>query len=709
MKLFKNKYLEISWDMLKKRDYEQAIVYSRKALEKGEESFLPFFIQGLSLFNLQRISESMEIASQGLDKFNNQTDLLAVFGGCLIRYNKISEAEAILLQALKLNENNGLAWAHLSWTYFDQRKYSQSLEAASKALIIQPGDSGAKCNMAGCFKEMRQVEESIKLYKEVIQQNPMVHEAWVGILFTLLFSEKFKVAEHSNIVKKYVETLKNKNLPEFQFAKKKEIRKISIGILSEDIRVHPCAYMLIPFVSNINKKYADVTVYSISKIKDNATLKINKLVNKFVDLSDYDIPTVVNRVREDKLDILIDLGGYTGRSPLRYMVYRLAGIQCSWLGYPASSQMDEIDFRLTDKYANIEAQDKNYSEVLLKNESNLFTYAPLVYRPLSAYEVEYAVQECPFIKNGYITFGSCNNLAKISNTTIKNWCEILLSVPNSKILIEADNLDRMDVSNDLLDTFASYGISKERVFLINRRSENQYLTYNLIDIALDTMPLTGGNTTVDCLWMGVPVITKVGEYFHTRITGAVLNSLSLNEFICETNEEYIKKSVSLACDVEKIKEFRKSIRSIFERSSITNHKKYTDWVLDLFYKKLMPKGDCLQLIDEDGLYFDGVSYSLTDLKRAIVVLFESNEIAKLKVLLENMSAKWPRHWAVAYTLSEIDLIEGKIESSIYKLNIALDLNKNYDRLRKIWHQRVRQDQVDRETPSFRDVIMGDEQ
>lgn len=727
MMLFNNKYSKKSWGLLVKNDYENAIIYSRKAIKTGEKSFLPFFIQGLSLFNLERVDESIEITTSGLNQFNNQTDLLAVLGGCLIRKNKINEAEEILKNALAINENNGLAWAHLSWTYFDQRKYSLSLESATRALTIQPGDSGAKCNMAGCLKEMRQVEESIRLYKEVIQQNPKISEAWVGILFTMLFSERFDVDEHSNIVKEYVKTLRKNTFPEFKSIKSNEIRKISIGVLSEDIRSHPCAYYLIPFIANINNAYAEVSIYSLSKKTDNVTLKIKKLVNRFVDLSDLDIPQVVNRIREDNLDILIDLGGYTGKSPLRYMVHRLAKIQCSWLGYPASTQMKEIDFRITDEFANLSSQDKNYTEILLKNKNNFFTYAPLVSRPLMIYDIKYAIQKCPFLNNGYITFGSCNNLAKISNTTIRVWCEILKSVPKSKILIEADNIERADVSADLLNLFSSFGVSKDRIILLNRSGENQYLTYNLIDIALDTMPLTGGTTTVDCLWMGVPVITKIGAFFHTRLSGSILNSISLNDFICESDEDYIIKAVSLANNLDKLIELRRLIRSKFEQSSLMDHYGFSNWVLSCFYSQLSPSNTPKLTDHKESLYFDGVLYTLEDLKRAVIILYENKEFPKLLILLENMSTKWPRHWIVAFSLSELDRLEGKNESSIYKLNIAIDLNKYCEKLNKIWFERTnemknefsdyyfslkrdvkisKEEFIASEAPSFRDVILS---
>lgn len=689
-----NNYLKKSWEYLSNRDYEKAIFIAEKAADENNSEFLSFYIRGISLFNLGRISESVEITKQGLSTFKNQTDLLSVLGGCLISLGDLDEAELFLKKSLAINDKNALAWAHLSWMYFNQRKYSDSLDAAARALIIQPGDSGAKCNMAGCLKEMRRVEESINLYKEVLIQNPKLNVAWVGILFTMLFSERFDLIEHSEMVSDYVTTLRDKKIPDFiEYKNINALGKIRLGILSEDVRVHPCAYMLIPFIANMDTEKVEIFVYSLNKVKDNVSKKIENLASKFVDLSNSNTLEIVNSVRSDDLDVLIDLGGYTGNSPLRYMVHKLANKQCSWLGYPASSQMKEIDYRIGDEYINITSQDCNYSEKLLKNKEIFCTYAPLVYKPLMAYDVKYAVKKPPFERNGYITFGSCNNLAKISDKTIKLWSQTIIAVSNSKIIIEADNIDRLDVSQGLIKKFDEFGVSADRIILLARRTDNQYLTYNLIDIALDTMPLTGGSTTLDCLWMGVPVVTKVGDFYHTRISGSVLNMLSLQDLISESDDEYIEKAVALARNLDKLRFLRSSLRHKFEQSPIMDNSKFTNW----FLKSLQIKKKLNVEINESAgekFYFNSAVYTFENLKKIIVILFENKEFNKLITLLENISAKWSKHWIVAFTLSEIDLLEGQFESSLYKLNIALGLNPSCSNLNKIWFERTKKIKVE---------------
>lgn len=682
-----NNNLDMSWDYLINKKYENAINYSSKAIESGESTFLPYYIIGLSLFNLGRISESIRIVYEGLIKFPNQTDLLAIIGGCLIQNNQVNEAETILKKALLINQNNGLAWSHLSWTYFNQRRYKESLEAAQKALSIQPGDSGAKCNLAGCLKEMREVEESIRLYKEVIQENPKMNAAWIGLLFTIIFSENYDPLDHLNIVKSYAKTIKKTSIEDFVY-KDDGSDKIKIGILSEDIRIHPCAYMLIPFVANINKKIASINVYCLNKSKDSVTTKVKNISNRFIDVSNLNDEEIIKTIRSDNLHVLIDLGGYTGTSPLKYMVNKLAKFQCSWLGYPASSQMKEIDFRIADFFGNIPSQDSNYTETLLKNKYISTTYTPLVYRPLMVYDSRYSVKESPFNLNGYITFGSCNNLGKVSNKTLELWSRVLLSVPNSRMLIEADNLDVTDVASSILKEFNKFGINSERIIFIKRDTSNQYLTYNLIDIALDTTPLTGGTTTFDCLWMGVPLITKTNEFFHTRMSGVILNAVGLDELVTNTDEDYVNKAIELSFNSNKLNKIRNSLRSKYENSPIMDHTKFCNWFLSCIHSEIKPNEILNIPNDYDYLYFDGTVYSIEKLKEIIILLMEKKDFKKILILLENMSTKWSKSWIIAFTLSEIDLLEGREEESLFKLDLSIQLNKYSIGLNRLWLYRT---------------------
>lgn len=304
------------------------------------------------------------------------------------------------------------------------------------------------------------------------------------------------------------------------------------------------------------------------------------------------------------------------------------------------------------------------------------------------YDSKYSVKQSPFNTNGYITFGSCNNLGKVSNKTVELWSRVLISVPKSKILIEADNLDVEEVSIKIIKDFQAFGIDSERVILIKRDTSNQYLTYNMIDIALDTTPLTGGTTTFDCLWMGVPVITKTSDYFHTRMSGVILNAVGLNELVTSTDDDYVNKAVGLSRDLKKLNEIRSTLRLRYEESPIMNHTQFCNWFLSCIYSKLYPDQKIEIAEDYEQLYFDGSTYSLQNLKEIIIYLLQNKQLKKLKILLENMSAKWSKSWIISFALSEIDQYEGRNEESLFKLDISLQLNKNSIGLNRLWLQKT---------------------
>lgn len=687
-----NKVLQLAWNSFsQEKDYKKAITLSRRARSSHKESFLPYYIEGLSLQYVGRYNDALAILKKANNKFKKNPNLLAALGSVLIDLHRIDEGKNSLEAAIELDNELPLAWANLSNVYYQQSYYPLSIMAAEKALKKAPNDIGPTVNLINSYKEIGKVQDALNECRKTLQIYPENKSLWASYLFISLFSEDFEPTEYKNNAKKFAKILRDE-INVKPYTKIHEPNILRIGIMSNDLYNHACVYFLLPFIANIDRENVDVVLFKLNSKEDHVTLKFKYLANSFIDVSAMEDIEIIETVRKENLDILLDVGGYTGKPPLQYMAHRLAEIQVSWLGYPASSGMEEIDLRISDSYCDTLDCEKNYTEKNIYAPEVFCIYSPLVAYPLRSYEKKYFITDPPFERNGYITFGSCNNLAKISDRTISLWKRVLDELPTARLLIEAPNLTNEMVKGHMIDRLKLHEVDLDRLEMISRDGANQYITYNKIDIVLDSVPMTGGTTTCDALWMGVPVITIAGKYFHTRISSSLLRAVGLSALVCIDDAQYVKQAVILASDLINLKKIRQELRVNMENSSILKHKEFSDWFIKTARKytnkKIIEEATLEAETKEESIFFNGRSHSWSSLQSAMLLLLSNKRVDELTSLLENISAKWPRNWIVCLMLSEIDYIKGKPDASIEKLSEAIVLNPNSIELLKFMYERM---------------------
>ncbi len=422
--------------------------------------------------------------------------------------------------------------------------YFEARLAGEKAAALLPNDPVAVGNYASALRESGSTIEAIPVFRRACALDPLQRVNRSNLLFSLLYDETIGAEELRREATDWARTLARTPV-EAPALRASEGERIRIGILSNDLRRHACAYFLIPLIANLDRTRFEVHLFSLSNVNDNITKKIRVYAEGFHDLYKMSEAEVVKAVRAQRCDVMVDLGGYTGASPLTYMVHRLAPKQLTWLGYPGTTGMEQIEYRVTDWTADPEGFDHNYTEKLLR--APVFSaYHPIVTNPLKIYDPQFRVQPTPALNNGYITFGSCNTIAKLGPKTMRLWSAVLARCPNARMLVEATGCDRDNVREMLYERMAAHGIDTSRVELINRDGAAQYVTYNRIDIALDTAPVTGGTTTCDAIWMGVPVVTFSGDTFHQRVSAPFLHAAGLDDLICDTEERYVDVACALA-------------------------------------------------------------------------------------------------------------------------------------------------------------------
>ena len=272
---------------------------------------------------------------------------------------------------------------------------------------------------------------------------------------------------------------------------------------------------------------------------------------------------VVDLIKKDEIDILVDLAGHTANNSLTVFARKPAPVQVTWLGYPNTTGLSAIDYRFTDIVADpVGEADEYHTEELIRLPNGFLCYR--------GDETVSANAELPFEMRGHITFGSFNNLTKVTPQVVLTWARILHELPTSHILLKSKQLEDPSVRSRYLELFKEEGVSEDRIDLqAYLPSKNDHLAlYDTIDICFDPFPYNGTTTTCEALWMGVPVITLVGDRHAGRVGASILANVGLTDFITEDLDGYIRTAVQLAKNTDYLKEVRLGLREKLQNSSL---------------------------------------------------------------------------------------------------------------------------------------------
>jgi predicted O-linked N-acetylglucosamine transferase (SPINDLY family) len=288
------------------------------------------------------------------------------------------------------------------------------------------------------------------------------------------------------------------------------------------------------------------------------------------DISMFDDQRAVEKIRSDAIDILVDLAGHTAGNRLMVFAARSAPVQITWLGYPATTGLVTMDYRVTDSLADPPGYEAFYTEQLVWVPGCFLCYQPSPQSP--------PVAPPPAIENGFVTFGSFNNLAKINLEVVTLWSKLLHIVPGSRLLVKNPSLTDPAIARQLMSLLAQHHVSEDRVELLGlaQTTEKHLDAYRHVDVALDTFPYNGTTTTCEALYMGVPVVTLVGYSHAGRVGVSLLTALGLDELVADTPEKYIKVAQKLAENHEKLTDLRNSLRTRMESSQLCDGKAFAD-------------------------------------------------------------------------------------------------------------------------------------
>ena len=454
----------------------------------------------------------------------------------------------------------GLLWSECG-------RYTEAVDHLCIADQLEPDNTNTLNCLALSIMKIGRLEEAMDLLRKALTINPQFRDGYSNLLLDFNYLPDAKSSEIFAESKKWAQTQAPASLAYTNHDNPLDPhRKLRIGYISPNFRSHSVTFYFESLLDGHDRNKFEIYGYGNVERPDQTTERLIDKFDSYRDIYEVDDEEVAELIRSDSIDILVDLAGHTGKNRLHVLAYKPAPIQVTYLGYPNTTGMPQVDYRLTDAIADTLDQQKYYTEKLVFLPNGFLCYNPGEQQP--------TVKDLPMSHSDYITFGSFNNVNKLSPGIVKMWVDILNAVPNSRLILKFAQGTDSQVREYFYNRFAGFGLEnpKERIMISGWLTNAQHLElYNNVDIALDTYPYNGTTTTCQALLMGVPVITLVGSRHSSRVGLDILTRLEMQFFAAQTPHEYVQKAVALASKPEALTQIRKTMRQRLAASPLCNY------------------------------------------------------------------------------------------------------------------------------------------
>jgi predicted O-linked N-acetylglucosamine transferase (SPINDLY family) len=513
-----------------------------------------------------------DVAEELIKKAISLDDKKALFhinlGNVYYKKEKIQEAYLAYQKGIELNPNLAEAYSNLSNVLSRFGELQNSIEVLHKAIKLNPNIPEAYNNLAGTYRNQGLLPQSIQAYSEffkVIDREPIGHSNYLMTLLAcsgLNGDDIFKA--HCNWSDKYAKPLEHLIIQPKNCSQQNRLLKI--GYVSGDFREHSVAYFFDSIITHHDRNKFEIFCYANQTYQDQVTERFKSLATAWRNIYSLSDTEAAQLIRDDEIDILIDLSGHSNNNRLLVFAQKPAPIQMTYIGYPSTTGLPTIDYRITDLRCDPKGYEKYYTEQLIRLPLGFLSFTPSKESPPVR----------PFNKEKQnITFGSFNALYKVTEEVVSVWAQLIKSVPNSNLFLKNKAFLCSATKQYWQNLFAKYGLEENRVTLAHTVPSKEHLDlYNQIDIALDPFPYNGTTTSCEALWMGVPIVTLEGNTHVSRVGVSLLHSLNLNHLIASSYEEYIQIASDLAKDRDQLFNLRASIRQKILNCALGDGKKF---------------------------------------------------------------------------------------------------------------------------------------
>ncbi len=535
-------------------DYPRAEVALRQAWQLLPNQPLVLTHLALALQAQGKDEDAISLLEAELQQQPDQAHLHCNLGSLFNDLGRWEQAVIHLRQAVELDPSLAMGFSNLGYALNCQSQLTEAIAICQQAIDLNPELAAAHLNQGYAFTHQAQHQAAAACFERILSFDPDSHPAHSNRLYLMNYTEE---SDPRAIAAAHRTWGSSRGIqPALTWANPRQPERcLRVGYLSPDFRQHSVAYFIEPVLLHHDRSQVEPVCYSQTTLSDAVTERLRGLVPAWHEVHAWDDDRLAEQIRADQIDILVDLAGHTAQNRLLTLARQPAPVQITYLGYPNTTGLETIHYRLTDAWADPPGQTEAYhTETLLRLPRSFLCYQPPAHAP--------AVSVLPANTMQRITFGSFNNLAKITPAVIALWSEILKAVPNSRLVIKMHSLDDLPTRDRYQDQFVQQGIDPRRIKLIGVIPDptHHLAFYGNLDIALDPFPYNGTTTTCEALWMGVPVITLAGATHVSRVGVSLLNAVGLPNLIAATPAEYVAIAVALATDWAVLAKLRANLR-----------------------------------------------------------------------------------------------------------------------------------------------------
>jgi predicted O-linked N-acetylglucosamine transferase (SPINDLY family) len=496
-------------------------------------------------------------------------------GKALMQRGLIEPGIAALARAIQMSPAHGGFYNSLGYAYCLKSQSDQAIECFGRAIVLQPDFAMAHNNLGNVLKDVGLLDQAISHYRRAMQlepQEPSQHSNLIHVMHyhagfdanSILEEQRRYHAHFAQPLKHKIQPHGNDRLPQ---------RRLRIGYVSAHFREHALGRNIIPLLQNHDRENFEIYCYSNVPAPDGLTARFQGFASLWRNISGVADEVVAGAIRDDRIDILVDLSLHSAGNRLLVFARKPAPVQVTFAGYPAGTGLSTMDYRLSDPHLDPTEFDPHYIEKTLRLPNSFWCYDPVVMgAENSPVDPGSMANPLPAMQNGFVTFGCLNNFCKVNEKVLELWSRVLKAVGGSRLLLMVPAGQTRARAQSMLKQL---GIEESRLNLVDRQNQQNYFQlYQKIDIGLETFPYNGHTTTLDSLWMGVPVVTILGATAVGRAGFSQLSNVGLSELAAKSAEEFVAIASELAADLPRLAELRSTLRQKMRQSPLADGKRF---------------------------------------------------------------------------------------------------------------------------------------
>jgi predicted O-linked N-acetylglucosamine transferase (SPINDLY family) len=526
----------------------------RRALVLRPGQAETLFNLGVVLQELGRPQEAIDCFGRSLDLRPDYVEALVNAGLALYETGQTDAAAEHLRRALALRRDSHETLLALGTILAEQGQIGEAEACYRRAAALRPGEGFVHTGLGNVLAVAGRLDEALQAYRRAAELAPDFAGAYSNLLLIANSAAETPSRELLQEARAFGARFAPPDAPWPCPARRADPQKrLRIGLVSGDFRAHPVGLFLESAIAALPEEELELFAYSTNRVEDAQTARFKALVPRWRAIEAMRDAEAAARIREDAIDILVDLSGHTAGNRLPLFARKPAPVQATWLGYFATTGLAAMDYVIGDRWVLPEGEEGHFVERPWRLPDSYLCFTPP--------QFDLAPGPLPALESGRITFGCFNNLMKLGDAVVAAWARLLQSVPEARLFLKTTQLSDAGLRARTLARFAARGVAPERLLLEGRAPRAELLAaYRSVDIALDPFPYPGGTTSLEALWMGVPVLTLRGERFVSRVGESILHTAGLADWVAQDEDDYLRRATDFAADLPALAALRAQLR-----------------------------------------------------------------------------------------------------------------------------------------------------